>query len=92
MKKLIVAAAMLLGLAGVSFAQTTPAKTTPAKTASKVVQKKDPAPPATNAVVLKKDGTPDKRFKANKTNEKPATPVKKDGTPDMRYKQNKKKS
>jgi hypothetical protein len=36
---------------------------------------------------LKKDGTPDKRFKENK---KPAGPVKKDGTPDMRYKANKK--
>lgn len=36
------------------------------------------------AVVLKKDGTPDKRFKAV------TSPVKKDGTPDMRYKQNKK--
>ncbi|MFT3910478.1 MAG: hypothetical protein QM737_13720 [Ferruginibacter sp.] len=44
-----------------------------------------PAPAATNAVTpLKKDGTPDKRFKAKK-----ATPVKKDGTPDMRYKENK---
>ncbi|WP_428329701.1 hypothetical protein [Mucilaginibacter sp.] len=36
---------------------------------------------------LKKDGTPDKRFKANK---KPAGPLKKDGTADMRYKANKK--
>ena len=40
--------------------------------------------PATH---LKKDGTPDKRFKENK----PAKgPLKKDGTPDMRYKANKK--
>ncbi|MCR8556485.1 hypothetical protein KXD93_02470 [Mucilaginibacter sp. BJC16-A38] len=36
---------------------------------------------------LKKDGTPDKRFKENKA-AKP--PLKKDGTPDMRYKANKK--
>ncbi|MBS1736464.1 MAG: hypothetical protein JSS98_07620 [Bacteroidetes bacterium] len=36
---------------------------------------------------LKKDGTPDKRFKDNKA----ATHhLKKDGTPDMRYKENKK--
>jgi hypothetical protein len=35
---------------------------------------------------LKKDGTPDKRFKENKT---PKGPLKKDGTPDMRYKANK---
>lgn len=33
---------------------------------------------------VKKDGTPDKRYKANKT-------LKKDGTPDMRYKENKQK-
>jgi hypothetical protein len=38
-------------------------------------------------VVLKKDGTPDKRFK-NSTST--AGPIKKDGTPDMRYKANKK--
>ncbi len=40
--------------------------------------------PATH---LKKDGTPDKRFKENK---KPAGPLKKDGTPDMRHNANKK--
>jgi hypothetical protein len=33
-------------------------------------------------VKLKKDGTPDKRYKANKM-------LKKDGTPDKRYKANK---
>lgn len=33
---------------------------------------------------VKKDGTPDKRYKENKH-------VKKDGTPDKRYKENKKK-
>lgn len=37
---------------------------------------------------LKKDGTPDKRFKENKA-AKTEGPKKKDGTPDMRYKQNK---
>ena len=41
------------------------------------------------AKTIKKDGTPDKRFKANKTTVKPTGPVKKDGTPDMRYKTNK---
>ena len=35
-----------------------------------------------SAVVMKKDGTPDKRFKKAKK-------LKKDGTPDMRYKNNK---
>jgi hypothetical protein len=39
-----------------------------------------------NGTVLKKDGTPDKRYKA-KAEEK--GPAKKDGTPDMRYKANK---
>lgn len=43
-------------------------------------------PPATH---LKKDGTPDKRFKENKT--PPPQHLKKDGTPDMRYKENKDK-
>jgi hypothetical protein len=38
---------------------------------------------------LKKDGTPDKRFKDNKTTVKTTGPLKKDGTPDMRYKDNK---
>jgi len=35
---------------------------------------------------LKKDGTPDKRFKENKP---PKGPLKKDGTADMRFKANK---
>lgn len=39
---------------------------------------------------LKKDGTPDKRYKANQRDS--AGPAKKDGTPDMRYKANKKKA
>ncbi len=40
---------------------------------------------------VKADGTPDKRYKENKTTAKAAGPMKKDGTPDMRYKANKKK-
>ncbi|MEP7374274.1 MAG: hypothetical protein ABI675_12840 [Chitinophagaceae bacterium] len=39
---------------------------------------------------LKKDGTPDKRFKANQG--VAAGPLKKDGTPDKRYKANKKQN
>lgn len=42
----------------------------------------------TAAAPLKKDGTPDKRYKANQA---PKGPVKKDGTADMRYKANQKK-
>ena len=40
------------------------------------------------AAALKKDGTPDKRFKTNQG--VAAGPLKKDGTPDKRYKVNKK--
>jgi hypothetical protein len=40
--------------------------------------------PALQAQHLKKDGTPDKRYKENKH-------LKKDGTPDKRFKENKKK-
>ena len=49
---------------------TTPTKTTAAKV----------------GVVLKKDGTPDKRY----NNAATAVPLKKDGTPDKRFKGNKK--
>lgn len=38
-----------------------------------------------STVTLKKDGTPDKRFKTTASG-----PTKKDGTPDMRFKKNKK--
>ena len=38
-------------------------------------------------VHVKKDGTPDRRFKENKST---TVHLKKDGTPDMRYKENKK--
>ena len=47
------------------------------------------AKPSTSAgVVLKKDGTPDKRY--NNVAGKNKGPLKKDGTPDMRYNKNKK--
>ena len=57
-----------------------------AKTAvtTKTVAKTNVASP------LKKDGTPDKRFKANQGVD--AGPLKKDGTPDKRYKANKKQN
>lgn len=45
----------------------------------------------TTKTKMKKDGTPDKRFKENKTTAVTTAPKKKDGTPDMRYKANKKK-
>ena len=72
---------------GTAWAQTTPAKTTPTKAKTATT----PPKPATTTAAgpLKKDGTPDMRYKANKTAAKPAGPLKKDGTPDMRYKANK---
>ncbi|MCF6133131.1 hypothetical protein [Flavobacterium wongokense] len=49
--------------------------------------KKAAAKPATETKApLKKDGTPDKRYKENQA---PKAPLKKDGTPDKRYKENK---
>lgn len=41
------------------------------------------------AVHTKADGTPDKRYKENKSTTTVTGPTKKDGTPDMRYKANK---
>jgi hypothetical protein len=63
-----------------SFAQTKEKASKPAK-----VEK-------SRQVKVKKDGTPDRRYKENKASAKPAPsgPTKKDGTPDMRYKENKK--
>ena len=69
MRKLILAAIAVLG-----FAFTTQAQD------SKTVKKTE----TKTQVVLKKDGTPDQRYKTTKT-----VVTKKDGTPDMRYKENK---
>jgi hypothetical protein len=74
-------------------AKKTAAPATSAKLVSAPVAKTAAVPaakPATAATAtpLKKDGTPDKRYKANQT--VPAGPLKKDGTPDKRYKANKK--
>jgi len=100
MKKLLIAAAMMIISTGI-FAQAQPKKD--AKDASKMTAvKKDTAKakvvtmakPATTANPTKKDGSADMRFKANKEAAKaaPAGPLKKDGTADMRYKANKKDS
>lgn len=85
MKKLFSSLMLFAFMATAGFAQV-PAKATSAQTSktTKVVETKQTAAP------LKKDGTPDKRFKANQA-AKPAVagPTKKDGTPDKRYKANK---
>ena len=72
-----------------TVAKTAPAAATPVKAApAAATTKTAPAvtPASGNAVVLKKDGTPDKRYK----NAAAAGPLKKDGTPDKRFKANKK--
>ncbi len=81
MKKLFSLLTLLAFMATVGMAQVPATKATSGKTA---VQTK------TTAAPVKKDGTPDKRYKANQQ-PKPAVagPLKKDGTPDMRYKNNK---
>ncbi len=83
MKKLFLLVLAIVSLQVAIFAQTKPAKpaTKPA------TEKKAKPAQDTTTVVLKKDGTPDKRYKQT-----PATThTKKDGTPDKRYKENKKK-
>ena len=52
---------------------------------AKVVKMAPKAESAAQGVPLKKDGTPDKRFKAGKATD---SPLKKDGTKDMRFKKN----
>ncbi len=92
MKKLIIAASMLLAFTTFSLAQTAPAK--PAqKTVKKDASSNNTTTKTTTTTTtgpLKKDGTPDKRYKANDATTNSNTHVKKDGTLDKRYKENKK--
>ncbi|MDC8106294.1 hypothetical protein ACNFU2_15500 [Chryseobacterium sp. PTM-20240506] len=93
MKKLLTAMSLILGLGLATAQQTTPAtatktvqqapKTLKAQEAPKTLKATETKSAATsNGMKMKKDGTPDKRYKANKH-------LKKDGTPDKRYKANK---
>ncbi|WP_294251039.1 hypothetical protein [uncultured Chryseobacterium sp.] len=78
MKKLFTAMAFVLGLGLATAQQTAPVKKAASSQTVKTVKARQPA--ATPAAAkLKKDGTPDKRYKENKK-------LKKDGTPDKRYK------
>ena len=85
MKKIFFAVCFLLSLSIFSNAQQQPGKK---------IQKKETAASVSStaaSTALNKDGTPDKRYKANKaTAASAAGPLKKDGTPDKRYKANKK--
>lgn len=73
---------IVLGLGFATAQQVAPVtKTTTTKTTVKPVKAAEPTA-AKPAQKLKKDGTPDKRYKENQK-------LKKDGTPDKRYKVNK---
>ncbi|MBW7675582.1 hypothetical protein [Chryseobacterium chendengshani] len=81
MKKFLTAMSIVLGLGLANAQKAVPAtKSTVQKTTKTVKYVKPQA--AKSAVKLKKDGTPDRRFKENQN-------LKKDGTPDRRYKANK---
>ncbi|CAM2922019.1 hypothetical protein DRF59_03195 [Chryseobacterium flavum] len=83
MKKLLSAMSLVLGLGLATAQQTVPATSTAHQTV-KTVKATTPAEvkPSQPVAKMKKDGTPDKRYKANKH-------LKKDGTPDKRYKTSK---
>jgi hypothetical protein len=92
MKKIICILMALFIMGSASFAQDkkeTKAATPKQKSATKTKEAKTDAPKADKPKTehVKKDGTPDKRFKENKATTD--GPKKKDGTPDMRYKKNK---
>lgn len=82
MKKMLLAFLVSFLLTGSMYAQTPEKK------------KETTSTTKTKAAPVKKDGTPDMRYKENKAAKeaKPAGPLKKDGTPDKRYKANKEKS
>ena len=104
MKKLLIAALLFAGTFGYANAQskqkpdhkspTTSAvasKTTTTATTTPTAKMHDKKMEAKSSTVhLKANGTPDKRYKENKTKAVAAGPLKKNGTPDMRYKANKK--
>ena len=74
MKNILAAMIFLIGFTFANAQQVSPkAKSQKSQTVKKA--------PVTSTVKLKKDGTPDKRYKANQK-------LKKDGTPDRRFKSN----
>jgi hypothetical protein len=85
MKKFLTGIIALLMVVSVSMAQTPAA---PAKATKKEKATTEKKATDASAKPLKKDGTPDKRYKENKGTATEG-PKKKDGTPDKRYKANK---
>lgn len=72
-------------------AQTAPATSTMSSSSTKMSTTKVTTPATsttTTTTRMKADGTPDMRYKNNKTMKTTTGPMKKDGTPDMRYKTN----
>ncbi len=89
MKKLLIAFLFLMAGSGM-FAQTP--KTTKSTT-TKEHKSSEMSTTTTSKAPVKKDGTPDMRYKSNKQSTTITTgPTKKDGSADMRYKSNKKDS
>lgn len=90
MKNLFTALCFILCIGFASAQQTTPSKnsaikptpsaeaSTSAKITKPAAKKVDTKARPATAIKMKKDGTPDKRYKQNKH-------LKKDGTPDKRY-------
>lgn len=74
--------ALMLMVSGISFAQTETKSAIKARPATAQSKHAKEAKKESTAAPVKKDGTPDKRYKQNKN-------LKKDGTPDKRYKENK---
>jgi len=91
MKKLLCAFIAMLILNTYGFAQEGKSAGAAPKQEKKAEAKKEEH--KTGGQKLKKDGTPDMRYKENKEAAKKAGPkMKKDGTPDMRVKENKMKA
>lgn len=81
MRKLFLTLIAILG-----FTITLSAQQVQRKTAKKTEKASKELKKTEAKVVLKKDGTPDKRYKKNTISK---VHLKKDGTPDKRYKENK---
>ena len=86
MKKIFLLVFSIIMMGNMVMAQDSKTKTSQKKVNKTPEQTATAAP----AGKMKKDGTPDKRYKENKKEEAAAAePTKKDGTPDKRYKENK---
>jgi len=86
MKKIFLLVFSIIMMGNMVMAQDSKTKTSQKKVNKTPEQTATAAP----AGKMKKDGTPDKRYKENKKEEAAAAgPSKKDGTPDKRYKENK---